>query len=174
MPGGIPPRETPPGDPASVPSDVALDQHVGLSGRLIGGLALIVVLSIAVAWWQQTWLVLILGAGAAVVAAFTRAHVRIDRSGFRVRVGRTTLVDEPLERLRDAEVVRVRPYADFRGWGWRIAPDGRRGFIAGSGEALQVNRVDDPPVVITMPQADRAAGVLNALLARERPGPAAA
>lgn len=157
------------GFPASdAGADLVVDQRVGLSGRVLGALAVVLVVSVLVSWWQDAWAVAGIVAALVLVVAFTRARIRIDADGFSIRIGRTTLVDEPIARLVSASTTQVRPIADFGGWGWRIARDGRRGFIAGSGEALVVARLDQPEVVVTMPHAQRAAGVLNALLASGR------
>ena len=58
------------------------------------------------------------------------------------------------------------PLREFGGYGWRIGKDGSRGFVTRSGEALVVERVGEPPVVVTVDDAAEAAAVLNTLASR--------
>ena len=160
---------TNPSGRAASGGDLVFEQRIGLSARVLATLAAALGVSVLVSWWQDAWVTAAIVAAVVAIAGFTRASVRIDASGFTVRVGRSPLVNEPLGRLVDAGVTQVRPLADFGGWGWRIARDGRRGFIAGSGKALLVTRLDGPAIVVTMPSAERAADILNALLAQRSP-----
>ncbi|MFD5215584.1 DUF1648 domain-containing protein [Microbacterium sp. NPDC058345] len=95
-------------------------------------------------------------------------RVRVNADGLRVRsVSGWPSIRIPLDRIRTVEVVDIVPMAEFGGWGWRIAVDGRRGVVLRAGEALQVTQRDDRIFVVTVDGARDAAAVLETLRIRE-------
>jgi len=97
-------------------------------------------------------------------------RVQVSAAGLRVRslIGwPSTRI--PLTDIADVRVARIDPFAEFGGWGWRIAVDGRRGVVLRKGEALQVTRADGRVFVATADGAGEAAAVLQALIARTDP-----
>lgn len=145
---------------------------MGVLGLL---LAVLVALTVALA---------IAGQGAWVITAAVTVLVALAMAStltFRVRIGREGVVIRslmgwrgvalPLSRITDASAVYISPLAEFGGWGWRIALDGRRGAVLRTGEALQVTTDDGRIYVATVDGSGDAVAVLAALLGRDkRPG----
>ena len=101
------------------------------------------------------------------VAASTSFRVRVDERGLRVRA----LVGWPDTRIALADitavgVVKIDPFAEFGGWGWRLGTDGRRGVVLRKGDALQVTRGNGRVFVVTVDGAADAASVLESLRTR--------
>ena len=76
----------------------------------------------------------------------------------------------PLADIASAHAEQIDPMA-WGGWGYRISGRGVAAVIR-RGPGLVVERTDKPTYAVTVPDADRGADVLNALLAR-RQAPAA-
>ncbi|RIJ78667.1 DUF1648 domain-containing protein [Nakamurella silvestris] len=74
----------------------------------------------------------------------------------------------PLERIAAAEVITARPLKDSGGWGLRMNREGHFGLYLRSGPALLVRTVDGGGTVVTVDDAETAAGLLNSLLDRVR------
>ncbi len=93
--------------------------------------------------------------------------VRIDSRGFVARsvlgVPRFTV---PLEDVEAAVSVPTGATAGFGGWGLRWGGAGRVGIILGSGEALEVRKRSGGSIVVTTPDSERAAALLNSLARR--------
>ncbi|MFE6163087.1 DUF1648 domain-containing protein [Streptomyces sp. NPDC056486] len=105
-----------------------------------------------------------------LIAAFARACVTVDRRGLTVSPG---LVPWPrirlrLDRIESADSRQISAFADYGGWGYRIAP-GRSGVIMRSGEALVVRRANGNDFAVTVEDSATAAALLNALVDREAP-----
>ena len=62
----------------------------------------------------------------------------------------------------------VDPFADFGGWGYRVRPGSRTGFVVRKGEALEVERGDGTAWVVTVDDAAEGAALLNTLADRDR------
>ncbi|MET4157195.1 DUF1648 domain-containing protein [Agromyces sp. PvR057] len=127
------------------------------------GLALAVVLVPLVlvpeAWWLWGVLLVVL----LVLATTAWIRVTVDRRGLTVRtILGFRLSHVPLAEVVSAADVDVLP-AEFGGWGLRLDVRGRRGIILRSGEGLEVERADAPPLVVTVPDARTGAALLNAL-----------
>jgi len=110
-------------------------------------LALVAVLTLTTVWWR----------------------VSADHRGFMVK----GLFGWPrkhiaVEDIRSAAVVDVNPTRDFGGWGWRWAGDGRSGIILRTGEGIEVTHTNGKRFVVTVDDAKTGAGVLAALLARQK------
>lgn len=129
---------------------------------------LVVLPLLLVALFGQAWVMLLALALALLLAVTYSAQVVIDRHGVRVSSMGLTWTRVPLERVASAEAGTVSPLRDFGGWGWRMGRDGRRAYVTRAGEALVVQRIGEPPVVVTIDDADEAAAVLNTLAARVR------
>lgn len=94
--------------------------------------------------------------------------VTIDRRGIVARGGPGwPNLRIPLAEIEAALVVEVDPIIDFGGWGLRWAP-GRTGIILRRGTALEVRRRSGRNLVVSTPDAEVAAELLNGLVARER------
>jgi hypothetical protein len=68
----------------------------------------------------------------------------------------------PAAEIASTRSVRIDPFAEFGGWGYRFGTDGRRGFVLRAGEALEVTRTDGRVFVVTVDDATTAASVLAA------------
>jgi hypothetical protein len=121
---------------------------------------------VVVASVGEPWLLLLALGLAAPLAVTYSARVVVDSTGLRVAGLGFTCGTVPLGRVASAEVGRVSPRREFGGWGWRIALDGRRGYVTREGEALIVHRIGEPDLVVTMDRAEEAAAALNTLASR--------
>jgi len=134
------------------------------------GVLLIVLVGVTplviVAVLGMPWLLLLAVVIVALLVLTGSARVVVDAEGLRVSSLFLTWSRVPLARVAEARTATVSPLREFGGYGWRIGRDGRRGFITRAGEALLVERVGEPPVVVTVDEADEAAAVLNTLVAR--------
>jgi Protein of unknown function (DUF1648) len=93
--------------------------------------------------------------------------VRVDARGLRIRsVLGIPVVHIPLDQVTSADVVDVRAFSQYGGWGIRFALNGRLGVIVRSGEALEVHRRRGLDVVVTVDDASAAAALLNGLVQR--------
>ena len=141
----------------------------GGAGIVVGFVAAAATMATAAA--TADWWMLLVPAGLVVlVAAMFSWVVRVDEAGLSVRstlgVPRTTI---PLDQVARASATTVRCFAEFGGWGWRTARDGRTGILLRSGEALEVTRTDGSVFVVTVDDAETAASLLNTLADRVRP-----
>ncbi|MEZ0449153.1 DUF1648 domain-containing protein [Cellulomonas sp. ICMP 17802] len=109
---------------------------------------------------------LVVAAAIASIAWFT---VTVDRRGLTVRsaVGWPRAV-VPLDEVVRADVVAVRPFAEFGGWGYRVGRGGRVGVVLRTGQGLQVERTGGRSFVVTVDDAATGAALLNTLAARAR------
>jgi hypothetical protein len=108
---------------------------------------------------------------AAVSAAFARTRIQIDETG--VRLAPWGL---PLRRLAAYEVIvdaRAEPFHPlrWRGRGYHVLP-GATGWIPRTRLGLVLSLADGRRYGIAMPQAEVAAGIINAMLDRRRLSPA--
>ncbi|WP_395243944.1 DUF1648 domain-containing protein [Agromyces sp. MMS24-K17] len=140
---------------AHAPWPVVVLVFVGL------GLCLLPVVLIPSWWPLSLLLVVVIGFAATTLSV----RVTVDRHGLVVR----TLVGIRVGRVRldqavAAADVTIDPAA-FGGWGFRFDGLGRRGIILRAGSAIEVERRDAPPFVVTVPDARTGAALLNALVA---------
>lgn len=126
--------------------------------------------AVAAASTGEWWMLLVTAGLVVLVAAMFSWVVRVDETGLRVRsaigVPRTAI---PLDEVAQASATTVRCFAEFGGWGWRTAMDGRTGILLRSGEALEVTRTDGGVFIVTVDDAATAASLLNTLADRVRP-----
>jgi hypothetical protein len=131
----------------------------------------VVMVALTGMWLMLIVPVLLLG----LLAVMFSFVVRVDRTGMLVRSAagwpRTHV---PLDEVLRADVTEVRALREFGGWGWRVGRGGRVGIVPRSGAALLVERTGGRSIVVTVADARRGAGLLNALADRERQAPGAA
>lgn len=90
-------------------------------------------------------------------------RVRASAAGLRVRsAAGWPRLEIPAAEIASTRSVRIDPFAEFGGWGYRFGTDGRRGFVLRAGEALEVTRTDGRVFVVTVDDATTAASVLAA------------
>ena len=131
---------------------------------LLVGMAITVSLVTGGRLWFLALLPLLLFALFATTAAW---RVRIDARGATARgllgLPRFTV---PLADIRSARVVSVDPLGDFGGWGVRWGNRRRFGIVLQAGAALELERLDGRAFVVTTPDAERAAALVNGMRAR--------
>ncbi len=128
------------------------------------------VLVLALVLLTQIWALLVVVVFLfAIIVAMSSVVVRVDGSGvaIRSRIGWPRM-RVPLDEVRRADVIDVRPLRDFGGWGWRVGRSGRVGVALRRGESLLVERTGGRSVVVTVDGARAAAGLVNALTDRAR------
>ncbi len=141
--------------------------RAALPSRAVVVIVVLAVLPLLVlALLGQPWVLLLAAALVGLLVVTCSARVVVDGEGLRITSLFVTWSRVPLERVARADATTVSPLREFGGWGWRLGRDGRRGFVTRSGEALLVERVGEPPVVVTVDDAADAAAVLNTLAAR--------
>lgn len=104
-----------------------------------------------------------------LVIAFSFFRVEVGEDGLTIRglLGLPTW-RMPLSDVEYARVATVDPFRQFGGWGYRIGTEGRTGFVVRKGKALEVIRGDGARWVITVDEAEEAAGLLNRWAERSR------
>jgi len=135
-------------------------------------LAIVLVGAAAVASWVAgsfgaMWAFIGLALVLSILAmAMLEADVRVDATGVEVRgPARFPRIAIALEDIASASAINVEAIGAFGGFGWRRVP-GAQGVIMSSGEALRIERVNGPDLVVTVPGAANAAAVVEALKAR--------
>jgi hypothetical protein len=120
--------------------------------------------------WIPALTLLLVGAAFATSASF---RVRVGPDGLLVRsmVG-FPRVHVPLEDVVSVRAVECNPFGEFGGFGWRLGLDGRTGIVLRKGPAIEVERRDRRPLVVTVDGAAVGAAVLQAYL-DSAPAPAA-
>lgn len=148
---------------------------IALAGRVVLGTGVLLVLGSMVLMFAtgngSGWLLLGLAVLLLVLVSCGLAfRVRVGADGLQVRsfLGwPNTRI--PLADIDRVEVTTIDPFAEFGGWGWRIATDGRRGVVLRRGEALQITRRSGRVFVVTVTGAAEAAAVLEGLRAHQAP-----
>jgi len=110
-----------------------------------------------------------LAAAAALIVVLGRWTVTVDHNGLSARCALPrprTIV--PLDEVESAELIEVRPLADFGGWGYRVGAGGRVGIVLRAGEAILVHRTGGRQLVVTVDDAETGAALLNTLADRSR------
>jgi len=137
------------------------------SGRGRGVVLIVIgasVLIAAVAIWSVVSLVLL--AVALLVLVFSEVRATVSDAGVVVSLGWLGIPSwlVPLDTITAAEVEDVSPMS-YGGWGYRVRP-GVRGVIVRGGPSLRLRRQDRPDLVLTVNDAERGAGLVNALVTR--------
>jgi hypothetical protein len=132
----------------------------------LAAVALVLALVVVTRLWA---LLIVVGVVAVLVASMCAFVVRVDATGLTVRsVLGWPRLRVPLEEVVRADVAQVRPLPDFGGWGLRVGRGGRVGVVLRRGEALLVQRTGGRSVVVTVDDAERAAGLLNSIADQSR------
>lgn len=152
-----------PGERAAWTATVWSPAAVGVALPVV---ALQVVLSILL----DTWVLIAVAAViAALLATMLVLRVTVSAAGL---VARSPLgwprVHVPLDQVVAAHAEAVSPLRDFGGWGYRVALDGRAGFVLRAGDAIVVERTGGRTTVVTVDDAATAAALLNTLAERAR------
>lgn len=175
-----PEPEVPPGalssDPALPRYDLGGTGTVVWQGTAAPGVALVilscVVLAVvtAVALLVDPWLFLVVGVVLAAILSTILFRVTVGRSAVLISGGLLGLprFRVPLDRVVAARAVSTSARS-WGGWGLRVMPN-RTGIITRHGPALEIERSDGARLLVTVERPDEAAGVVNALLARDAVG----
>ena len=112
--------------------------------------------------WIPALTLLLVGVAFATSASF---RVRVGPDGLLVRsmVG-FPRVHVPLDDVVSVRAVECNPFGEFGGFGWRLGLDGRTGIVLRKGPAIEVERRDKRPLVVTVDGAGVGAAVLQAYL----------
>lgn len=134
---------------------------------VVVGVTALVAIRMADKLWIPVLTLLLVGAAFACSASF---RVRIGPGGLSVRSqAGLPRVHVPLDEIVSVRAVECNPFGEFGGFGWRLGLDGRTGIVLRTGPAIEVERRDKRPLVVTVDGADVGAAVLQAYLdARER------
>lgn len=165
----MPRRTGDPGDDVPRLADTASGAEwwtgVAPAGRtMLASAAGLLVLSVVTAWVVGPWVLLLTLPVLAVLVASSYARVTVGRKKVVVTGGLfgwprlSVALDSVVEAL--PTTARVRQWG---GVGLRTRP-GATGIITRGGEALELRRTDGTTVVITVDDADTAAGAINSLL----------
>jgi len=133
----------------------------GLGGAVVaGGLAITL---------DSPGLLVVTAALTLLVATSAVLTVTVDTRGL---VARSVLgwprYHVPLDEVVAVRSLRVRPLADFGGWGYRIGLGGRTGYVVRAGDAIEVERSGGRVFVVTVDDAATGAALLATLADRER------
>lgn len=153
-------------DPRTLPRiDVVAPENTVWSGRGFGKLTtamgIAVIAAGAVAWgWSGVGLAVV----GLIVLVFSAVRVTVGGERLVVGLGWWSYPSWriPLSSVVRAEVERVNPMA-YGGWGYRIRP-GVRAIVVRAGDAVRIVRDDGADLVYTVDDAERGAGLINAIL----------
>lgn len=112
--------------------------------------------------WIPALTLVLLGAAFATSASF-RVRVGPDGLSVRSQIG-FPRVRVPLDEIVSVRAVECNPFGEFGGFGWRLGLDGRTGIVLRKGPAIEVERRDKRPLVVTVDGAAVGAAVLQAYL----------
>ncbi len=114
---------------------------------------------------------IVLFATAILAAAFSEVRVQVGEAGVVIAFGawhfpRMTM---PLSRISEARAIEVRPMANG-GWGYRgsLSMTGRAAVVVRRGEGMELRVDGTKTLVVTVDDAQTAAGLVNDLVARRR------
>jgi len=178
--GLLVPRDAPmpssaPVDPAAPRTALADGERAAWSrtttsraGGWVGGVAVLVNVVLAVAMRTPS-LLIVAGALGLLLATMLVVRVSVDARGLVARspLGWPT-VRVPLDEVVAARAVRIDPFGEFGGWGYRIGHGGRAGFVLRKGEGIEVERTGGRVLVVTVDDAATGAALLNTLADRAR------
>lgn len=175
----LPTMTTPLQPGVNVATQPSISPHASWVGtttctQLLGTTILIIVVAAvlaplivwAVAGPTMVMLILVIAALGAILAAAsaTSYSVLVNDAGLRARsrYGFPTF-HVPLDDVVGVDIVNVDPISDFGGWGIRWMP-GRFGIIMRGGNALRLIRRSGSSFVISLPEPEKPAGVIQAML----------
>ena len=133
---------------------------------LVVGVTAMLAIQAADRLWIPIVTLVLIGGAFASSASF---RVRIGPDGFWVRsqLG-IPRVHVPIDDIVSVRAVECNPFGEFGGFGWRLGLDGRTGIVLRRGSAIEIERRDKRPLVVTVDGAAVGAAVLQAYL--DRPG----
>jgi len=145
-------------------------QHIRSRGVLVvAAVVLVPILLVAVLVRTPAVVVPAVVVVALLVASMASFTVTVDARGLTARSGLGWPRQHvPLDEVVRAQVVHVRPFPEFGGWGYRIGRGGRVGIVVRTGEGLLVERTGGRSLVVTVDDAATAAALLNTLADRSR------
>jgi hypothetical protein len=137
---------------------------IGFIVVLVVGITAVMVFEAHEAFWIPLLTLVIIGFAFATSASF---RVRAGADGLTVRsqVG-FPQVHVPLDEIVSVRAVECHPFGEFGGFGWRVGMDGRTGIVLRTGPAIEVERRDKRPLVVTVDGAEVGAATLQAYLDR--------
>jgi hypothetical protein len=143
---------------------------IGVVVVLVVGITAVMVVEAHEALWIPLLTLAIIGFAFASSASF---RVRAGADGLTVRsqIG-FPRVHVPLDDIVAVRAVECHPFGEFGGFGWRLGLDGRTGIVLRTGPAIEVERRDKRPLVVTVDGADVGAATLQAYLDRRAAGTA--
>lgn len=129
---------------------------------LVVGVTAVMALEAHEGFWIPLLSLAIIGVAFATSASF---RVRAGADGLTVRsqLGFPG-VHVPLDEIVAVRAVECHPFGEFGGFGWRVGLDGRTGIVLRTGAALEVERRDKRPLVVTVDGAEVGAATLQAYL----------
>ncbi|MGB4136366.1 MAG: DUF1648 domain-containing protein, partial [Microbacterium sp.] len=129
---------------------------------LVVGITAVMVVRASEAAWIPMLTLLVIGLAFAASASF-RVMAGPDGLTVRSQLG-FPRIHVPLDEIVSVRAVECSPFGEFGGFGWRIGLDGRTGIVLRTGPAIEVERRDKRPLIVTVDGADVGAGVLQAYL----------
>jgi hypothetical protein len=161
--------------PANLPRLARPEPITDTVGFSRGGTAVFVVIVVAAviagcAAARATWPIAAAVVVVAVVAGLMRFQVTVDATGVRVRNLGLLSLDVDLAEIAGAEVITVRPFGDFGGWGLRRREHGQYGIVTRTGPAVRVDTASGLTLTITTDRAEAMAASLNTWADQARGG----
>lgn len=141
---------------------------IGLTVVLVAGITAVMVVQAREALWIPLLALAIVGVAFATTASF-RVIAGADGLTVRSQLG-LPKVHVPLDEIVSVRAVVCQPFGEFGGFGWRVGLDGRTGIVLRTGPAIEVERRDKRPLVVTVDGAEVGVATLNAYLARRGSG----
>ncbi|MGN8024983.1 DUF1648 domain-containing protein [Microbacterium sp. 22242] len=149
---------------------------VSLLAVVVVGITAVMAIRFTDRLWVPVLTLLLIGGALATSASF---RVRVGPDGLTVRSqAGFPRVHVPLDEIVSVRAVECNPFGEFGGFGWRLGLDGRTGIVLRRGPAIEVERRDRRPLVVTVDGAEVGVAVLRAYLDRQgdrnagRPGTA--
>lgn len=129
---------------------------------LVVGVTAVMVVQAGEQAWIPLLTLVIIGLAVASSASF-RVTAGPDGLSVRSMLG-VPRVHVPLDEIVSVRAVDCNPFGEFGGFGWRLGTDGRTGIVLRRGPAIEVERRDKRPLIVTVDGAEVGAGVLQAYL----------
>lgn len=148
--------------------------EVGAQVLVWGSVAVLAAMSIGLLIWQGTSgatvpLLLVTVLLALFCFTCTRANITVDRRGLTVASPlRWPSWKIPLSQISAVELIRVDPFVEFGGWGFRMGLGGV-GIVLRKGQAIRVRKTDGSYFTVTADNASKGAAVLLSLLESDNP-----
>lgn len=130
---------------------------------ILGGLGIAVIVGAVITWSMPSVAIALIGL---VLLWSSQVRVTASDRGVTIGVGPVAWPSRtvPLTGLEGAEPVMVSPLS-YGGWGYRARP-GVRAVIVRGGEGIRLQRPDKSDLIITVPDSDQGARLVNTLTER--------